>query len=113
MPRAASICLVSRCTKTTVRHGRCETHAPPERAWSRTSARNQTNRAVLSLWERRVRPRALVRDGFSCVACGARERLEVDHVVPIAKGGTWTLDNAQTLCQPCHQEKTARDRRQK
>ncbi|MBT2609875.1 HNH endonuclease [Streptomyces sp. ISL-87] len=45
------------------------------------------------------------------MACGAREHLEVDHIKPIAKGGTWTLDNAQTLCKTCHFTKTQRDRR--
>ncbi|MFE6226886.1 HNH endonuclease [Streptomyces sp. NPDC057854] len=59
-----------------------------------------------------MRPRALARDGFACVRCGEREGLEVDHVLPIAQGGSWTLDNAQTLCKGCHREKTAKDRRQ-
>ncbi|MEU9404765.1 HNH endonuclease [Streptomyces sp. NPDC048281] len=112
MPRAASICLVRGCTRRTSSSGRCTEHVPRPRAWSRTSSRNQTNRAVARAWERQVRPHALARDGFACVRCGSRERLEVDHVIPIAKGGTWTLDNAQTLCQSCHQAKTADDRRQ-
>ncbi|MGW0580499.1 HNH endonuclease [Streptomyces sp. NPDC002920] len=112
MPRAASICLVQGCTKRTARSGQCVEHAPPERAWVRKSARNQTNHAVSRAWERQVRPHALARDGFACVRCGSRERLEVDHVTPVAKGGTWTLDNAQTLCQSCHREKSAEDRRQ-
>ncbi|MER6086547.1 HNH endonuclease [Streptomyces bluensis] len=110
MPRAASICLVSGCVKRTSHSGRCVEHAPPQRPWGRKSARNQLRD---SAWERQVRPRALARDGFACVRCGAREALEVDHVVPIAKGGTWTLDNAQTLCRSCHRTKTAQDRRQK
>lgn len=108
MPRAASICLVRGCTLRTVRAGRCDGHAPAERAWARTSARNQVrNRA----WERVVRPRALARDGFACVQCGERAGLEVDHVVPIAQGGTWELNNAQTLCNICHQRKTLMERR--
>ncbi|WP_416972552.1 HNH endonuclease [Streptomyces sp. 4F14] len=112
MPRAASICLVRGCVKRTARAGRCEVHAPaPEPSWTRPSARNQTNRAVSSLWERRVRPLALARDGFACVRCGGRSALEVDHVVPIAQGGTWTLDNAQTLCRDCHGRKSAEERR--
>jgi 5-methylcytosine-specific restriction protein A len=112
MPRAASICYVSGCIQRTTRAGRCADHAPVERPWARTSVRNQTEPAVLRAWERHVRPRALARDGFSCVRCGARERLEVDHAVPIAAGGTWTLDNAQTLCHGCHTAKSAEDRRQ-
>ncbi|MFI5865861.1 HNH endonuclease [Streptomyces sp. NPDC051546] len=109
LPRASSICLVRGCTARTVRLGRCEEHAPVERAWVRTSTRNQVRDRA---WERVVRPRALARDRFSCVLCGEREGLEVDHVIPVAQGGTWTLENAQTLCKGCHWQKTLRERRQ-
>ncbi|MFD7257163.1 HNH endonuclease [Streptomyces sp. NPDC059874] len=110
MPRAASICLIRGCTLRTVRAGRCAEHAPAERAWARTSARNQARNRV---WDRVVRPRALARDGFACVQCGERAGLEVDHVVPVAQGGTWELTNAQTLCKPCHSLKTLEERRQR
>ncbi|MGW2919512.1 HNH endonuclease [Streptomyces angustmyceticus] len=107
------MCLVGGCPRLTARSGRCIEHAPAERPWARTSARNQTRDAARRAWDRYVRPRALARDEFACVLCGAREALEVDHIRPIAQGGTWTLDNAQTLCRPCHREKTAQDRRRK
>ncbi|MEU5577792.1 HNH endonuclease signature motif containing protein [Streptomyces huasconensis] len=113
MPRAASICLVGGCPQRTVRAGRCSDHAPAERPWLRASARNRVRDAARRLWDRQVRPRALVRDGFACVRCHDREGLEVDHVLPIAQGGTWTLENAQTLCRRCHAEKTATERRKK
>ena len=32
--------------------------------------------------------------------------LTFDHVMPKSKGGPNTLDNAQTLCYPCNQEKS-------
>ncbi|MFC4501738.1 MULTISPECIES: HNH endonuclease [Streptomyces] len=111
MPRAASICYVRGCPKRTVYRGRCPKHAPP--AWETTSARNTVRGPEQRAWDRVIRPRVLVRDGFACSLCGARERLEVDHVVPVARGGAWTLENAQTLCQDCHAAKSARDRRQK
>ena len=50
----------------------------------------------------------LKRDGFTCVHCGANGpgvRLEVDHKVPVAKGGTDALDNLQTLCFECNRGK--------
>lgn len=34
---------------------------------------------------------------------------EADHIKPKHKGGPNTLDNLQTLCLRCHQEKTYRD----
>ncbi|MFF8367862.1 HNH endonuclease [Streptomyces lydicus] len=113
MPRAASVCLVGGCPRRTARSGRCIEHAPAERPWARTSARNQAPDAARRAWDRYVRPRALARDHFACVLCGARDPLEVDHIISIAQGGTWALDNAQTLCQPCHRAKTAVDRRRK
>ncbi|WP_078530961.1 HNH endonuclease signature motif containing protein [Streptomyces sp. PsTaAH-124] len=108
MPRAASVCYVRGCTKRTTYRGRCPDHAPP--AWETTSARNREKGPERRSWDRVVRPRALARDCFACVLCGVREGLEVDHVLPIAKGGSWSLDNAQTLCRNCHREKTQNDR---
>lgn len=56
---------------------------------------------------RQLRARVLVRDGYQCQGCGLRGRdLEVDHIVPVVKGGSDDLDNLQLLCKPCHHEKT-------
>jgi 5-methylcytosine-specific restriction endonuclease McrA len=61
-----------------------------------------------------TRTRALVfeRDEFRCRRCGAGPddgaRLVVDHVVPVARGGTGELANLQTLCEPCNQGKQDR-----
>lgn len=48
------------------------------------------------------------RDGFKCVTCGSRLRLEVDHVEPVrdAPERAFDLGNLQTLCGPCHARKT-------
>ena len=42
---------------------------------------------------------------------GARPPLarEVDHVMPLADGGTNAWDNLQALCKSCHSRKTARE----
>jgi 5-methylcytosine-specific restriction endonuclease McrA len=54
---------------------------------------------------------ALRRDGFRCVQCGARGRLEVDHVLPERTHPElrWVLDNLQALCPSCHSRKTHRE----
>jgi 5-methylcytosine-specific restriction endonuclease McrA len=52
------------------------------------------------------------RDGFRCRRCGHGPDvapLVVDHVVPVAKGGTRDDANLQTLCQPCNCGKSDRD----
>jgi HNH endonuclease len=47
------------------------------------------------------------RDKGQCVKCGSRERLEFDHVIPIALGGSNTERNIQLLCEPCNRSKGA------
>jgi hypothetical protein len=49
-------------------------------------------------------------DGVRCVDCGNRFRNERDHVEPRNAGGPTATDNLKWRCNPCHEEKTARDR---
>lgn len=54
----------------------------------------------------------LFRDHFRCVYCGATPfdaRLEIDHFVPVARGGTNAFYNLVTACQRCNQGKSAED----
>ncbi|MFF9481405.1 HNH endonuclease [Streptomyces sp. NPDC014733] len=101
MPRAASICLRDGCTSKTVRDGRCKEHQL-RRGWNRPSARNRNRPGD---WNSR-RARVLARDRFACQMCSSRTELEVDHIVPVARGGSWELDNLWALCRPCHRRKT-------
>jgi hypothetical protein len=58
-----------------------------------------------------LRTRILERDDFRCRRCGAgprEEKLVIDHVVPVASGGTSDESNLQTLCVPCNAGKGAR-----
>lgn len=46
------------------------------------------------------------RDHNRCRKCGRRTHdLEVDHIIPISKGGKSTFDNLQTLCHRCNVRK--------
>ena len=51
------------------------------------------------------RKRILLRGKGRCVKCGSRENLEIDHVVPLARGGSSRLENLQLLCQRCNRMK--------
>jgi 5-methylcytosine-specific restriction endonuclease McrA len=48
---------------------------------------------------------------YRCVRCGAFEgslwapALSPDHVVPLSRGGTNTIENIQPLCPPCNRWK--------
>jgi 5-methylcytosine-specific restriction endonuclease McrA len=48
------------------------------------------------------------RDGGSCVICGSQEKLEFDHIIPVAKGGGNTERNIQLLCERCNRVKGTR-----
>jgi 5-methylcytosine-specific restriction endonuclease McrA len=45
------------------------------------------------------------RDGGQCVRCGSRDRLEFDHIVPLAMGGSNTPRNIELLCESCNRQK--------
>jgi tetratricopeptide (TPR) repeat protein len=47
------------------------------------------------------------RDGGKCVNCGSEEELEYDHTIPVAKGGSSTIQNIQILCKKCNRKKSA------
>lgn len=54
------------------------------------------------------------RDNFTCKKCGISIRdekhllLEVDHIIPISKGGLTVEHNLQTLCWKCNRSKGAK-----
>jgi 5-methylcytosine-specific restriction endonuclease McrA len=53
----------------------------------------------------RVRALVLVRDGGRCRRCGSARNLEVDHIVPLSRGGDSDDRNLQTLCRRCNRRK--------
>ena len=60
---------------------------------------------------RSIRHEVFKRDNYRCVECGATNkdtRLHVDHIIPVAQGGTDELDNLQTLCEACNLSKSNR-----
>lgn len=63
-------------------------------------------------WERlrrTLRPLILERDESRCRYCGRTDGpLHIDHITPIARGGSNELANLQVLCAPCNRAKGAR-----
>ncbi|MFF7142312.1 HNH endonuclease [Streptomyces nodosus] len=59
---------------------------------------------------KRLRYEILRRDQHTCHYCGASApdvKLTVDHVAPVALGGTDTADNLVTSCEPCNSGKSS------
>jgi hypothetical protein len=61
------------------------------------------------LTDRRVpdslRAAVLVRDGGRCRRCRRSINLEMDHIVPVSKGGKTEETNLQVLCRRCNRSK--------
>lgn len=47
----------------------------------------------------------LAAHGGQCAHCGTVERIECDHIIPIAKGGLHVKENLQPLCRSCNARK--------
>ncbi len=45
------------------------------------------------------------RYGGRCPCCGGRLDLTADHVSPLSKGGSHSIDNIQPLCKECNSQK--------
>lgn len=46
----------------------------------------------------------------TCLRCGSQDKMTVDHVVPLVKGGTNYIENIQPLCRSCNASKGAKVR---
>lgn len=64
---------------------------------------NQSTRLISA----EVRRDVWRRDGARCATCGSQERLEFDHIIPVAMGGSNTARNIQLLCESCNRAKGA------
>jgi HNH endonuclease len=52
-----------------------------------------------------LRAEVLMRDGGRCRRCRRAINLEIDHIVPVSKGGRTEEPNLQTLCRRCNRRK--------
>lgn len=69
-------------------------------------------KVVRSVYRHRVpfnKKNVLVRDRFSCVYCGRKQKtLTIDHIIPVSRGGETDFDNCVACCTPCNNQKGAR-----
>lgn len=104
MPRL-TVCSERGCPELVpVGVSRCHEHARP--AWIVPS--QHTLDRPRDWYKRRERIKR--RDKGTCVQCGGTGT-HVDHIIPVSRGGSWSLENLQLLCVPCHSKKTKQERR--
>ncbi|TMR54623.1 HNH endonuclease [Streptococcus pseudopneumoniae] len=69
-------------------------------------------KAQRALMTKKLREYVKERDCYTCQYCGASTAqqdlllLEVDHIIPVSKGGMSTESNLQTLCWKCNRTKS-------
>lgn len=74
-----------------------------------TSAFTKEQRALMT---NKLREHIKKRDNFTCCNCGNSIQaepnllLEIDHIVPVSKGGYTVEENLQTLCWKCNRAKS-------
>lgn len=90
---------------------------PTRKPWEKSAADRERDKATYGDPEyRKNRRAALKRAGGRCELlldnghrCGSRDRVQVDHIIPVSQHGTHHLDNLRVLCKPHHAEKTAQE----
>jgi 5-methylcytosine-specific restriction endonuclease McrA len=93
-----------------VNSSQCRSQQQTSRSPSRPRPPQSESRAI----RLGLRYDVLRRDRFCCVLCGRSPasqlacELHVDHIVPIARGGTNAPDNLRTLCASCNVGKGAK-----
>jgi 5-methylcytosine-specific restriction protein A len=109
LARANKICSTSGCRGIVPpgSGGKCPAHKA--KPWAVTSKRNLSRPKD---WNRRRRA-ILKRDAGVCYLCGRTGAAEVDHVVPVARGGGWDLGNLRSAHSACHKAKSLKDRAQR
>jgi len=82
------------------------------RAWGaknpeKVALKNSRRRAKTSEFEVREKDIARIY-AQPCAACGTKERITLDHIVPLARGGKHSVGNFQPLCHSCNCSKGAK-----
>ena len=59
-------------------------------------------------WPKGLKQQLMRQQDNTCVYCGYRRAassLDIDHIIPVVRGGGNQIDNLQVICRPCNQRK--------
>jgi 5-methylcytosine-specific restriction endonuclease McrA len=69
----------------------------------RRRAKDRERKASLPKDWAEIRLQVIERDGCECAYCGNKtERVHIDHVFPLSRGGSSELENLVVACGPCN-----------
>ena len=92
--------------KSDTKNGRRQSHKPTKSSQSPT--RNSATRYIPVA----IRDQVLERDGYQCSfvsaegkRCTSRADLEIDHILPVGRGGDSEVSNLRVLCRPHNLER--------
>ncbi|MFF2406728.1 HNH endonuclease [Streptomyces sp. NPDC058092] len=102
------------CRDWATHKGRCPTHHKAYENGRAYQSHSKRRAAIARGNNAASRLRKRVRDAVSgtCVMCLGSflpSQVDIDHVVPLARGGEDVDSNVQVLCKRCHKTKTAMD----
>lgn len=83
--------------------------------WDNTPEKRKRDAENYGPEYRANRKLAMRRAGGACEViedgrrCGSKDRVQVDHIIPLSQHGTHHLDNLRAICRRHHQQKSAQE----
>ena len=110
-----TLCVACKRVKATRPDHLCDDCRARHTGWSmwQSYKGSSKSRGYGYAWSK-LRLKALERDKHLCQMCLKRgiftTATDVDHIIPLAQGGSDAMENLQSLCHECHKQKTCQER---
>ena len=110
-----TLCVACKRVKATRPDHLCDECRAKHKGWSMWQhyKGSSKSRGYGYAWNK-LRLKALERDKHLCQMCLKRgiftTATDVDHIIPLAQGGSDAMENLQSLCHECHKQKTCQER---
>lgn len=107
MQKAKKICAHHVCNTAILQGNRhCPDHKQPVQIHTKSTIYKTARWQKLRALRLRMEPLCRICSSYGITT----EATTVDHIVPIQDGGElWDIDNTQSLCNRCHNEKTGKE----